>query len=507
MPGLLLTERLRIHALQAADHVALDDGIGPPSTYAELWDTAIRVGAGLEAAGVRPGDRVAFALTPSAPYVALVLAAMAAGAVAVPLNTRLTTAEAGDYLEPLRPSLLVSDGAHADWSSALGVPIVLADRTAHQSLLPERLRGLIAAEPTTWTPAEDDPAVIYPTGGTTGTPKGAWYTHRATWLFADATAANQQRTPADVELYFSPFFHISLCTGLLTSLFAGSTVRIMEQFDAGDALSAIGSGCTRLMGSPTMFVAMRSHPSFGVTDRSSVRHVSFGSTNATAEFVNALMSDFPSARLKYGYGATEFGPVTAMHHDDMVAGRLSGVGRPHPGVRFRVIGPDGRELPVGEIGEIAVSCVWQANGYWERPEETARTWTESGVALGDLGSIDETGWVTVAGRSKEMIITGGENVFPSEVENVLEGHPSVSEVCVFGVPDDYWGERVEGVVVAAAGHAVDVDALRAFARSKLAGYKVPKHLHQIDALPLTANNKPNRRALRAAAEATPETTP
>jgi fatty-acyl-CoA synthase len=301
-------------------------------------------------------------------------------------------------------------------------------------------------------------------------------------------AANQDRSPRDVEIYFSPFFHVSLATGLLTGLSAGGSVDVLRCFDAEAALAAIRRGGTRLMGSPTMFVALRQSPSFARTDRSGVTHVAFGATDATKPFVDALLGDFPNARLYYGYGATEYGPVTALPHEEM--GSRTGVGRAVAGVELQVVG--------GEPGELAVRCPWQAEGYWGRPEETAATFTDQGIMLGDVASIDADGWVVLSGRSKEMVITGGENVFPIEVENVLALHPAVSEVCVFGVPDDYWGERVEAAVVVRPGTTLDADDLVAFARTRLAGYKVPKGVHELPALPLTPNNKPDRRALRSA---------
>jgi fatty-acyl-CoA synthase len=507
-PPLFLIDRIGWHARSRPEGIALVDDVTAVD-YRQLWSAVEGVAAELHARGLRTGDRVATAMRPSSAHVAVVLGAMLAGLVPVPVNTRLTAHEASAFLDVLEPAVVVTDTRHAAWAAELGHPVQTVPRSEDDAPLTERLSGILQPDgtppPRGFGP--DAPAIVFPTGGTTGLPKGAVYTHERLWLFA--TSAGGARPSVSVwdppganqELYFSPFFHVSLCTGLLTTLFIGGTVRVMAAFDAAVALRHIAAGATHLMGSPTMFVALRTHPDFAATDRTGVGLVAFGSTHATPEFVAQLRSDFPAARLRYGYGATEYGPVTAMTDADMDAGRLDGVGRPYPDTTIRILDPDGIEVPRGEVGQIAVQCAWHATGYWGRPEESAATFTPAGVLLGDLGRMADDGWVTMAGRLKEMIITGGENVFPAEVEDALSSHPAVSEVCVYGATDDYWGERVEAAVVTAQGATVDLAQLKAHASATLASYKLPKVLHVVDALPLTPNNKPDRRALRAAAEA------
>jgi fatty-acyl-CoA synthase len=505
---LFLIDRIAWHARSRPRATALVDDAGEV-TFAELWNGIELVAAGLAAQGSRTGDRVVTAMRPSAAHVTVVLGAMLAGLVPVPVNTRLTVREASDFLDVLDPAIVVADTTHGDWAAGLGRRVVHAAASEVTGPLATRLAGLArlgAADPVPpRTFGADDPAIIFPTGGTTGLPKGAVYTHERLWLFANSAAAARPAVSAwdppgsHQELYFSPFFLISLCTGLLSTLFSGGTVRVMPAFDAGGALRHIAAGATQLMGSPTMFVALKNHPEFATTDRSGVELVIFGSTHATPEFVAQLRSEYPSARLRYGYGATEYGPVAAMTHEDMLAGRLDGVGRPYPDAVIRILAPDGTEVPTGEVGEIAVQCSWHAVEYWGRPEETAETFTPAGVLLGDLGRVDADGWLTMAGRRKELIITGGENVFPAEIENVLAGHPAVSEVCVYGADDEYWGERVEAAVVLVDGAQLELAELKAYAADAVASYKLPKALRIVDALPLTPNNKPDRRALRATA--------
>ncbi|WP_202945098.1 class I adenylate-forming enzyme family protein [Gordonia neofelifaecis] len=479
-----------------AHRIAMRDENGS-MTYAELAEAMAGVGAGLLETGLRPGDVVVTAMEPSIPHVVALLGAMRAGMIAAPLGTRLTSSEAVAYLEHLQPAAVVTDHAHADLAHTLGHRVI--DLPEADASTGDRLAPLRRAPVDLPAPGENDPAIIFPTGGTTGAPKGAVHTHRTLWLWLNTCAHGNPRVPTDVELCFSPFFHITLGTNLFTPLLAGGEVWIQRRFDAGAALEAIDRGATRLMGAPTMFTALRAHPQFDSVDRSGVTAIRYGSTPSTGEFIHDLMRDFPNARIRAGFGATEFGSVIGFDHEDLLAGRVSGIGRPLPGVTVRVLTGDGQEAGPGEVGELVVSCPWQTIGYYGRREDTAETYRCDGVHVGDLATRDADGWLSIVGRSKEMIISGGENVFPREVETVLLDHPAVADVIVYGVPDEFWGERVEAAVVPAGGAIVEAEQLRDHCRARLAGFKIPKAVRTIESIPLTPNNKPDRRAVRAAA--------
>ena len=497
---LLFTEQLRKHAAQAGRKVAAIDDNGQ-ANYAELWDAISAVSGALQDQGLGKGDRVAIAMSPSLGHLVLILGCMAAGIVPCILNIRLTAAEFARFLEPIAPSRIITDREHAGLVAGLGVEVIVLDGP-HESLpLRERLQPLWSERARTAQLTEDDLALIIPTGGTTGIPKGAVFTHRSLFLWLAACCYNAGRTAHEVELFFSPFFHVSAVTGWMTTLFASGAVRILRGFSVERALEAIEQGATFLMGAPTMFSALRRHPDFQALDRSRIRFVVFGSTAAAPDFIAQMMADYPQARLKHGYGATEFGPVTAILHEDFKNGRIDGVGRAVQGVRITIVDDDLRPLPPGQVGELVVACPWQVVGYWGRPEETAQTMTPLGIRLGDLGSMDEDGWITIAGRKKEMIISGGENVFPNEVEAVLSRHPAVRDISVYGAKDDYWGERVEAAVVLQPGAALTQQELADFGRAQLGGYKLPKTLRIVEAIPLTPNNKPDRRRLSLEAEA------
>ena len=498
LPSWLATLGTQPHV---AHRRALRDEFGEIS-YADLVAIMNGVGAGLLDAGMRPGDRVVTAMEPSIPHTMVILGAMAAGIVAAPLNTRLTAVEARTYLAALDPSLVVADPTYIDLARRTGYRTVELPAAAAAASAAERLAPLYvpARKPSGVSEVpETAPAIIFPTGGTTGTPKGAFHTHRSLWLWLNTCAHGNPRTPSDIELCFSPFFHITLGTNLLTPLLMGGEVWIQRRFDAGAALSAIDNGASRLMGAPTMFTALREHASFTATRRETVTAIRYGSAPSTGDFVRDLVRDFPHARIRAGFGATEFGSVIGFDHEDLEAGRYAGVGRPLPGVVVRLVGDDGREVDAGEVGELVVSCPWQTHGYFGLPAETAATFRPDGVHIGDLASRTEDGWLHIAGRKKEMIISGGENVFPREVEEVVLNHPGVADAIVYGMPDEYWGERVEVGIVAAPGATILADELRQYCRGSLAGFKIPKNVRLLDSIPLTANNKPDRKAVRAAA--------
>lgn len=497
---LIFTEQLRKHALHYGSKLAVIDAAGT-LTFGELWQAITGVAGALRESGARPGDRVATAMHPSAGHLVVLLGCMAAGLVPCPLNIRLTSAEFRRFLEPIEPALIVADPAHRAVVEGLGAPLMVLEDIDAAAPIRERLAPLWSERPFTANVAETDVALIIPTGGTTGVPKGAISTHRGIYLWLASCAQNSGRTARDVELFFSPFFHISIVTGWMATLFVAGAVRILRAFSVEQSIQAIEEGATFLMGAPTMFTALRRDPAFARIDRSSVRSISVGAMAATTEFIRQIMDDYPQARLKHGYGATEFGPVTGIVHEDFQEGRITGVGRALPGVRIVIADDELNPLPPGQVGELVVSCPWQTAGYWGREQETADTFTALGVRLGDLGAMDEQGWITIAGRKKEMIISGGENVFPNEVEAVLARHPAVRDISVYGVRDDYWGERVEAAVVLQPGSSLTQAELADFGRAELGGYKLPKTLRLVDAIPLTPNNKPDRRRLSREADA------
>ena len=470
-------------------------------TYGELVASARAVAAGLADAGMAPGAPVALACEPSAAYLALFLGALEAGVVPAFVNTRLTAREVRAFLERIGPQAVVCDVPHAPLVQDVAWPLVVLPGLAGGTLR-EQLGTLSGVPRKLPVPAEADPAVIFPTGGTTGLPKGCYTSHRGLLLWSWNVSASTLRHRFEVELYFAPFFHVSLVVGMLAPLFAGGTVVIEPAFSAGSALEAIGRhSVTRLMGAPTVFTALMREAAGDPSALLGIRDIVFGSSSWTDAFCRSLLRNFPNAAISAGYGATEFASgVSRIAPGDFRAGRFTGAGRPNPGCQINILDADDKPVPLGDAGQIAVRSPWQTLGYWNQPDETAATYGADGyIRLGDIGYFDETGWLFVSGRLKEMIITGGENVFPIEVEQALAELPSVVQAAAFGVPDEYWGERVEAVMMVAPGAAAALTGagLRDAVRGRLAGYKVPKRVHVVDSLPLTPNNKVDRAALRA----------
>ncbi|TYB42428.1 class I adenylate-forming enzyme family protein [Actinomadura chibensis] len=473
-------EVVRARALQTP----ADPAVADPATawsWGDLWRRAREIGAALADRGIGPGDRVATALDPGAEHLAALIGIMATGAAAAPLNIKLAQSELALYLDAVRPSAIVVGDGHRP---AAGVP-------SYPS-------GELAGAAESWRHRAvpgDAPAIVFGTGGTTGTPRGAVWTTAglAAYLPCSALALETRRT--DAELYFAPFFHVALATCAFATLYAGGALVVEPRFDAGRAVDLLLTGrANRLFGPPTALGRILGHPAFDPSRTGHVRAVLFGSTAAEPDLPERLRRGFAAATLITGYGATEVGAVSRLRSWED-GGRMSGIGRPVPGAELRIVSPDGAPVAAGEVGELVIRAPWQMAGYLVGGE--LRPVPEEGVRSGDLGARGPDGVVELRGRLKELVITGGENVFPSEVERVLCEHPDVAQAAVVGVPDPEWGERVEAVVVPASPPAGDLaGVLDRHCRERLAGYKVPKRIVVRDAMPLTTAMKIDKRALK-----------
>jgi fatty-acyl-CoA synthase len=484
-------DAIAAHARHAPDRLAVRDERGDV-TYGELLSAVERIAGGLRDRGVRPGDRVVTALEPGAAQLALIFGAMAAGAVAAPLNIKLAPPEVRRYLEPLAPALVVADATGAGLSDGA---LVLPGGEGGPLAPVAPLFG--APVPVLSDVDSAEPAILFGTGGTTGLPKAGCWTHRSLWLYAAACVGAMEVRRTDVELFFSPFFHIALVTGPFGTFFAGGACHFLPRFDEAEVLRHVTGGVvTRFFGAPTALRRLVEHPACTPATTGAVRRILFGSTRSEPDLPARLREAFPNAELITGYGATEFGAVARLRSWELVDGTDQGVGAPVPGVVLRIIDQAGADVARGEVGEIVVQAPWQITGYWGHPEQTAAAHHEGGIRSGDLGRLDAGGFLHLRGRSKDLVITGGENVFPAEVEDVLSQHPAIAEAAVFGTADPDWGERVEAALVPVAGGGIDVEEVRRFCRERLAGYKVPKVFHVLPGLPLTATMKVDRRALR-----------
>lgn len=479
-------------ARMTPDHLAvLHDGTR--RTYAELHRRTTRLARALHELGVRQGDRVAY-LGPNHPaYLESLFACGMLGALFVPVNSRLTTAEVEHVLQDSGASALVHDHRSVvDDLPATQAPhrIALSDPASaehdYSALVDGDELGTASEEPIDRPVALSDPCLIMYTSGTTGRPKGAVLTHgNLTWNCVNALVESEW-SAHDRALVVAPLFHIAVL-GMVTlpALLKGATVHL-DSFDAGRALETLHSGRTTVMfGVPTMFRRLAEHPDFGSTDLSGVRTLLCGGSPVPQDLIEVYSARGLS--FQQGYGMTETSPGVLL--SDPGSDPAGSAGVPSFFTDVRVADEDGSPVAPGEKGEIRISGPNVTPGYWGRPEDTARSFADGWFRSGDAATVDERGHIRIVDRIKDVIISGGENVYPAEVEQALHEHPEVSLCAVIGVADERWGEVGKAVVVPARGDGVDAAALLEFLRERLAGYKIPRSVVFTDELPLSGAGK------------------
>jgi long-chain acyl-CoA synthetase len=464
---------------------------GRRRSYAELAARCSKLAGGLRKLGLNAGDRVGVISLNSDRYLELYLGVPAAGLVLVPVNSRLAPAEMRAILADAEVSVVFTD---AEYPGAAAVDRVLS--------IPGDYEALIAGadeEPPLREVSEDDLAVLFYTSGTTGAAKGAMHTHRslvssglhfmATWPFDTQTR----------WLVASPLFHTGGTIAVLATVWAGGTHVIMPSFNPDLALDLIErEAVTHTLLVPTMLAATTNSQLSHPRTVSSLRYLSHGASPIAAETLKNTCRAFPGAELLHIYGTTEATPITTLlpHEELLIDTPLDrSCGQPAIGVQVEVIDKRGIEVPAGTVGEIVVRSPSLMAGYWRKPVETQEVLAGGWYHTGDLGYADGHGHLFLVDRVKDMIVSGGENVYSTEVENALSDHPSVTEVAVFGVPDERWGESVYAIVVAS--QSVTADELIAHCRGHVAGFKVPKHIElRTEALPKSAAGKVLKRDLR-----------
>jgi len=498
---------------------------GRTLSYARVKTLSDRVAAGLARLGVRPGDRVAL-LLPNAPlFVIAYYGALKAGAVVQPMNPLASQHELAAQLRDSGAETLITIplfaaaaaalrertrvqrvvvGGLADWMPlplrlAIGLRERMQLRTAGGPFVP--LRNLLAAPPPPgFAPADMPPgslAVLLYSGGTTGAAKGIMLSHCACVANAHQLRAWAGLSADDRVLAVLPLFHgYGMSVNMNAALLAGGAIVLVPRFSPREVLRAIQRWRpTFFTGVPTMFVAFANLPDIGRYDLSSLQGIFVGAAPLTAPIKEAFERK-TGGRMIEGYGLTE--AVTAIMANPLRgAHKVGSVGIPFPGVDVKIIGlDDGRELPPGEQGEIALRGPTLMLGYYNRHAETQAAIVDGWLHTGDIGSMDEDGYCYVTDRKKDLIIVGGFNVFPCEVEEVLHAHPAVKEGAVVGVPDDYAGERIKAFVVLREGAAADEAEILAFMRERLTRYKVPACVEFRAELPKSMIGKVLRRSLR-----------
>jgi fatty-acyl-CoA synthase len=341
------------------------------------------------------------------------------------------------------------------------------------------------------------------TSGTTGAPKGATLTHDNIVNNANFVTGTIKLTADDRLCIPVPLYHcFGMVMGTLGAVSKGATMVFPgEGFDAGKTLTAVaGERCTGLYGVPTMFVALLGHPAFESFDLASLRTGIMAGAPCPIEVMKQVVSAMHMSQVTIAYGMTETSPVSFQSHvDDPIEKRVSTVGRIHPHVEVKLIDRSGRIVPVGERGELCTRGYSVMRGYWDDAEKTDEAVDAEGwMHTGDLGTIDADGYCNIVGRVKDMVIRGGENVYPREIEEFLYRHPKVKEVQVFGVPDEKYGEELCAWIVPQPGGTVTADDIRAFCEGQIAHYKIPRYVRQVSELPMTVTGKPQKFLMREA---------
>lgn len=499
---LTFDELIRHWAKEKPDQVALEQE-GSALTFAELEDRSRKVVAMLRARGLEKGDRIAWLGKNARHYFELFYSAARLGIVMVPIGWRLAAPEIAYILGDTGAKLLFIDEGFGE----------LADKACGQMDAappivdtPTARAEIAAAQPGDFAAAGADDAVLQLyTSGTTGNPKGAVLTNAN--LFSLRLPAEEAAQPwsswdeDEAILICMPCAHIG-GTGLgIMAIAAGIRAIVQAEFTPGGVLDAFEQGITRLFIVPAALQMVVQHPRAKDTDMSAVKYVMYGAAPIPLDLLREAVQTIPGAGFLQCYGMTETTGTIAMlpPEDHALDGnqRMRSAGKAVPGAELKVIGEDGGELPCGEVGELICKSPSNMIGYWNLPDATRGALKDGWMHTGDAAYMDEDGYVYIQDRIKDMIISGGENVYPAQVESAIYGHPAVSEVAVIGVPDETWGEAVKACVVPKPGTTVDPDDIIAFTRERLAGFKVPKTVEVIDAMPRNPSGKILRRELRA----------
>jgi long-chain acyl-CoA synthetase len=492
-----LAQNLLDTATADPDHPALrmDDAV---LTYGEFRDAALKVAGSLQARGVSPGDRVGMVLPNVLSFPVVFYGALLAGAAVVPMNPLLKAREVEYYLRDSGARLVVAlEPAEpvVEAAATVGVEAVTVGPVSPEALMSG------GALDTAVERSDDDLAVILYTSGTTGQPKGAELTHTNLAGNCRTTADTlTENTPDDVIMGCLPLFHVfGLTCGLNTAVLRGSLLTLIPRFDGAKALSVIERDrVTIFEGVPTMFAGMLHSEGAGDHDVSSLRLCVSGGSAMPVEVMRAFEERFGCVILE-GYGLSETSPVASFNHPH--AERKPGsIGTPIAGVEMRLLDDDGKDVAAGEVGEIAIRGENVMKGYWERPEETAKAIPDGWFRTGDLARQDDDGYFFIVDRKKEMIIRGGYNVYPREIEEALYEHPAVAEVACIGIAHPELGEEVAAAVALKPGASAGTDELRDFVKARVAAYKYPRHVWLVDALPKGPTGKILRRAVEVPQE-------
>ncbi|MNF43197.1 Long-chain-fatty-acid--CoA ligase [compost metagenome] len=483
---------------------------GRRTTFAELITRVAKFAGALQALDVKPGDRVGMLALNSDRYLEYLYGSFWAGAVINPVNTRWNLLEIAYSLNDCQTQVLLVDSAFKHLIAPLrqhcpclrsvincgdGEPT--ADLLDYEALL-NNTQPIVDA----LRCGQDLAAVLY-TGGTTGTPKGVMLSHNALVSNALSALAAAPRPLIDTTLHVAPLFHVGALAAVLQGALRGATHIILSQFDSTAVLRAIAEeGVNETFLVPTMIQRILDDPAFTEYDLSSLRNITYGAAPMDPALLHRALHALPGSEFMQIYGMTELGPVTAVlpayYHtfEGQKLHKLKAAGRPAPNCEVRIVDPEGNELPKGRSGEVVVRSSSVMLGYWNKPEETAQALRDGWMHSGDGGYLDKDGFLYIVDRIKDMIVSGGENIYSNEVENAILSHPDVRMCAVIGIPDEQWGESVHAVIVLQEGKHLDSEHIKQHCKSLIAGYKCPRSIEFREELPLSAAGKLLKYVLR-----------
>jgi acyl-CoA synthetase (AMP-forming)/AMP-acid ligase II len=505
-----LTQGLRRAAQQTPNAVA-SVFQGRERTFAQLIDRVARVAGMLRRLGLQPGDRVGMLALNSDWYLEYYPGVYWAGGVVNPINTRWSAAEIAFSLDDCQTGILIVDDAFAGMvaelkrqSPSLRIVIHVGDGEPPEGLL--GYEALLAqAEPVddALRGGEDLAGVFY-TGGTTGSPKGVMLPHRGLYSNAIGVIAEGAIQRGCIGLHAAPMFHLADGCFMNAMFASGGRHVIVPRFEPIAVLEAIqNNGVTEALLVPTMIQMMVDHPDFDGYRLDHFRNVLYGASPISEGLLDRAMRALPAAGFTQLYGMTELSPMATVLTQEMhrEAGRARGRhrsgGRAAIGCEVRIVDSLGQEVPRGEVGEVAVRGPGVMLGYWNKPAETAAALRDGWMFTGDGARMDEDGYVFIVDRIKDMIVTGGENVYSVEVESTVTTHPSVASCAVIGVPDEQWGELVHAFIVKRPGSSLTAQELIDHCKARIAGYKCPRQVSFVDAMPLSGAGKILKTQLRA----------
>lgn len=481
------------------------------STWKKFETRTARLAQALMTLGVAPGDRIGVLSLNSDRYLEAIHAVWWCGAVIVPMNTRWALSEHLYSVDDAGIRLLLVDDAYLELATRiraqrteLGAIIHMGDGPAPDGCLSFEELIVLATAVEPINPPSNELAGIFYTGGTTGHPKGVMHSPLSLWAGATSLALDA-RTPLPHPRYLhaAPMFHLGdLQQAFAITALAGTHVFVPSFTPEGIAEAIREHRVETILLVPTMIGMLLDNPRFKPSDFASLRLLIFGGSPISAGLLARMPSAFPNARLVHGFGQTETASCGAILHEvvELEAGhpRQRSAGRALYGCELGIFDEHGVRQPPRVTGEIWIHTPSAMMGYWNKPEQTAAALTNGWVHTGDAGYVDEEGYVYICDRVKDMIISGGENIFSAEVENAIVSHPSVSQVAVIGIPDSRWGESVHAVIVCRPGANVTLEEVQAHCRPLIAGYKLPRSLEvRKTPLPLSAVGKVLKTALRA----------